>query len=139
MSNYLSLVGAGALFGAAAGSLLVVKGRIAGISGIAAKLADGPASERRFAAWVVFGLLIGGALLRQFVPGAVAGHAPAPVGWMVVAGFLVGLGARVGNGCSSGHGVCGVGRFSLRSCVAVGTFTGVGMLVRSLVVAGGWS
>ncbi|MCA9642806.1 MAG: YeeE/YedE family protein [Polyangiaceae bacterium] len=139
MWSYLSLIGAGVLFGAAAGSLLIVQGRIAGISGIAAKLLDGPAVERRFAAVFMLGLLFGGGLLRLFMPRALADSAPAPVGLMVLAGLLLGLGARVGNGCTSGHGVCGVGRFSLRSCVAVGTFTGVGMLVRSLLVAGGWS
>jgi uncharacterized membrane protein YedE/YeeE len=129
MSSFIPIALAGALFGAGAGLLLLVQGRIAGISGITAGVL---APRRGDVAWRVLfvcGLLAGGALAGLLVPDSIARHHALPLLQLIAAGLLIGLGASLGNGCTSGHGVCGVGRLSLRSIVAVATFTLVGALV----------
>ena len=115
-------LGGGALIGAAAALLLLTNGRIAGISGILGGLLE--PSGRNFGWRVVFliGLLLGPVLFRLG-----AGHWPevqvdAPWSLLVTAGLLVGYGTRLGSGCTSGHGVCGLARLSARSVVAVATF-----------------
>jgi uncharacterized membrane protein YedE/YeeE len=112
----------GALIGLASGGLLLFNGRIAGISGIVAGLV-GP--ERGDVAWraaFVAGLLVVGAVLASSRPelfDVAVARSPAR---FVLAGALVGVGTRLGHGCTSGHGVCGVGRGSLRSLAATGAF-----------------
>jgi len=117
-----ALVG-GALIGLSASILLVFDGRVAGISSVVGGLVRPRPGE---AAWrVVFlaGLLAGGAALAAFRPQALGSHAPAlPTLWLVVAGLLVGFGTQLGSGCTSGHGVCGLGRLSKRSAAAVLAF-----------------
>src|SRR5690242_17506643 len=130
MTDTIATLAAGALFGAGAGLLLIVNGRIAGISGIAA----GALSPRRGDfAWRVlflFGLLLGGSVALRLVPAAIAVTPPRPLAWVVVAGACIGFGARLANGCTSGHGVCGVGRLSPRSFAATVIFTAAGALTR---------
>lgn len=111
----------GMLIGLSATLLLLCNGRIAGISGIVNGALRGGGAE----AWRWFflgGLLAGGALYEYGVaaqPTPTYSLAP----WaMAIGGFLVGYGTRLGNGCTSGHGVCGLGRLSGRSLVAVLTF-----------------
>ncbi|WP_298283242.1 YeeE/YedE family protein [Acidocella sp.] len=115
----LSLLG-GVLIGAAAGGLLLVNGRVAGISGILSA-----ATARGTKAWhwaFLAGLLAAGsgaALSGRALPaGLGAGH----VMLLAVAGLLAGVGTRLSGGCTSGHGVCGLARLSPRSLVAVLTF-----------------
>jgi uncharacterized membrane protein YedE/YeeE len=123
----------GALIGAAAALLLLANGRIAGISGIAGGLL-GPAG--RDAAWraaFLVGLLLGPVLFRL-----TAGHWPdlhVEASWpmLVVAGLLVGYGTRLGSGCTSGHGVCGLARLSPRSLAAVATFMAAAIVTVFLV------
>lgn len=115
----------GMLIGLAAASLLVLTGRIAGISGVVGGLiapARGAAGERRWRLAFFIGLLAGGALLRVLVPQAFGGTVVRSLPVLMVAGLLVGFGTRLGNGCTSGHGVCGVSRFSVRSIAATVTF-----------------
>jgi hypothetical protein len=119
----------GLLIGLAASALLLANGRIAGISGICAGLVPGPRGEKGDTGWrllFVAGLLAGGVGVHLALPGAfnlaIARSAPAIVG----AGFLVGLGARLANGCTSGHGLLGLSRLSPRSFVAVLTFMATG-------------
>jgi uncharacterized membrane protein YedE/YeeE len=121
--NWLGGLGGGILIGLSATLLLMANGRIAGISGmINGALSFVAAEQWRW--WFLAGLL-GGAGLYEYAlaptPTPVSTFAPIA---MVIGGFLVGFGTRMGNGCTSGHGVCGLGRLSGRSLVAVLTFMG---------------
>jgi uncharacterized membrane protein YedE/YeeE len=121
----LSLLG-GALVGSAALILLLVNGRIAGISGILA----GALQSRQLWRWL-FLLGLGGGAWGAFTLGlAELPDFTALPSWPVVAlaGLLVGIGTRLGNGCTSGHGICGLGRLSIRSVVATLTFMSVAAL-----------
>lgn len=125
MTGWVTGLAGGALIGAAASLLLVARGRIAGISGIVDGLLDPQEAraERSWRALFLAGLLLGGIAL-----GAVSGPVPAsPVSLphLVIAGLLVGFGSRLGNGCTSGHGICGLSRLSPRSAVSVATFMAV--------------
>lgn len=117
----------GALIGAASALLLVLNGRIAGVSGIVGGLVDGHArGDRAWRVAFLAGLLVGGLVLGWVLPTALAAT-PVSLPMVVVAGLLVGLGTRVGSGCTSGHGICGMSRLSARSIVATLTFMGTGM------------
>jgi uncharacterized protein len=113
----------GALIGLSAVMLLAFTGRIAGVSGIAARLLP-PYEDNEFAGRLAFvGGLVAAPLLVWLVTGSLPSQtilAGAPV--LVVAGLLVGFGSVWGNGCTSGHGVCGLSRLSMRSLVATVTF-----------------
>ena len=116
----------GLLIGSSALLLMASQGKIAGISGVVGGLlAPAATGQRAWRLLFVAGLLVG-ALLVQWVTGRWLTTAiPASLGLMVVAGFVVGVGTRMGNGCTSGHGVCGLGRRSPRSLVAVMVFMSV--------------
>ena len=114
----------------------------AGVSGILGGLLRGPTRPLGFGLWFVMGLLLGGLLIARFAP-ALAGQStlgPRPVWLLVVSGLLVGFGTRLGSGCTSGHGVCGISRRSLRSLVATSVFMAVAALVVLLTrhVLNGW-
>lgn len=111
----------GLLIGAAAVLLLWLNGRIAGISGI---LGQGLAlRERPLWPWLFLaGLVLGSALYAWFAPEPVLPRAGFPAWALVAGGLLVGYGTTLGNGCTSGHGVCGLARLSVRSMVAVPVF-----------------
>ena len=135
----LSLIG-GALIGAAAVLLMATHGRIAGISGVVSKLLP-PGADR--SAVVTSVALIAGLILATPLYRAITGTLPSqtiatslPV--LVIAGLLVGIGAGIGNGCTSGHGVCGISRLSTRSIVATITFllTGVATVTLARSVMG---
>ncbi|MBX2811489.1 MAG: YeeE/YedE family protein [Myxococcales bacterium] len=123
----LPIVGGG-LIGLASAMMLLLHGRITGISGIIYGVLIGPREGWRV--MFLLGLLAGGAMMFQWRPSNFAMASSGGV--VVVAGLLVGLGTRIGSGCTSGHGVCGVGRLSPRSMVATLVFTAVGMVVASL-------
>ena len=113
----------GVLIGVASAILIVMIGRIAGISGIASRLLP-PYADREFAGRLAFILGIAAAPLLVLL---LTGAAPVPTieatpPVLALAGLLVGFGAVWGNGCTSGHGVCGLSRLSLRSLVATGVF-----------------
>jgi len=116
-------VAGGALIGAAAGILLLVNGRVAGISGIVAGSLEANFGKQ---AWRAFFLL--GLVLPALLVGA------GPVDWsaspliLAAAGLLVGVGTRVANGCTSGHGVCGLANLSPRSLAATVTFVAVAVV-----------
>lgn len=119
----------GLLIGSAAALLLVLSGRIAGVSGMAAaavRIADkGP--PRRQAAAFVLGLPLGALLIATFYR-APQIEITSSVPLLLAAGLLVGFGTRLGNGCTSGHGVCGMARLSPRSIAATATFMAAGFL-----------
>jgi len=127
-----SLVG-GILIGLSAATMLLMNGKIAGISGIFAGLLKPVKGDTLWKSCFVAGLLAGGMLLRVLVPIAYDFGIVRPYGVLVVAGLLVGFGTRLGNGCTSGHGVCGIGRLSSRSMVASATFIATGAIVVYLV------
>lgn len=135
----------GALIGLAATLFLLGNGRVAGISGIVAgalqaawRRETGPSQAVRWA--FLGGLLIAPWLWRLFAPLPVA-HFDVGTGGLILAGLLVGIGVRLGNGCTSGHGVCGLARGSLRSLANVGAFMAAGFVtvfvLRHVLGAGG--
>ena len=128
----------GALIGLAAALMLLGLGRIAGVSGLAAKAAGlGGSGIERSGAWLfVLGLPLGAAVVML----AQGGPAPAFAGPvpLVIAGLLVGIGTRLGSGCTSGHGVCGISRLSGRSIVATITFMAAGIATVAVMNAMGW-
>lgn len=135
MSVVAPLAG-GVLIGLAAAIAFAFDGRIAGVSGVLGRLIFG-GDGRGFRFAFVAGLLAAGLAGAVLAPDAI-GHSVAPLPAIAIAGLLVGWGTRVGNGCTSGHGVCGVGRGSARSVVAVATFMLTGALtVAAVRLAGG--
>jgi len=116
----------GALIGLAASLLLLTHGQVAGISRIYGALLRRGSSERAFRPWFLAGMLSVGALLRVTSPAAFASTWSASLPVTLAAGLLVGFGSQLGNGCTSGHGVCGLSRLSSRSLVATLTFMGTG-------------
>ena len=129
----------GLLIGLAAAIMLLGLGRIAGVSGMAARatgIADSGAPRNVAIAFVV-GLPLGALLIAQTV-GAVNVNFPASIWPLIIGGLLVGYGTRLGSGCTSGHGVCGLSRLSPRSMVATGMFMASGFVTVGLLRAGGW-
>ncbi len=129
----------GLLIGLAAAIMLLGLGRIAGVSGMAARatgIADSGAPRNVAIAFVV-GLPLGALLIAQTV-GAVNVSFPASIWPLIIGGLLVGYGTRLGSGCTSGHGVCGLSRLSPRSVVATGMFMASGFVTVGLLRAGGW-
>ncbi len=124
MHPFLAALLGGALIGLSASLLLLLNGRIAGISGIVGGLLPPAAPDRDWRLAFVGGLLVVGFGATLFTPGV---FDAAPVrGWAptIVAGLLVGFGTSLGNGCTSGHGICGLSRLSPRSLASVLTFMG---------------
>ncbi len=114
--------------------MLLWHGRIAGISGIFGGLLGRLSpSELDWRLSFVFGLLAGGLLLGLFLPSGFAVTVPRSPLAIVAAGVIVGFGTRLGSGCTSGHGVCGISRLSPRSVVATLTFMGTGALTAAIV------
>ena len=126
-----SLAGGG-LIGLAASVLLLGSGRIAGVSGIAGQLLLGARRERAWRALFLLGLVAGGLGFSQFAPRAL-GESPRSLAVIALAGLLVGVGTRLGSGCTSGHGVCGLSRLSPRSLIATVTFIVAGIVTVTLV------
>jgi uncharacterized protein len=127
MHPFLQSLAGGVLIGLASWLLLLTLGRVAGISGIAGGLiAPGavPASDRGWRWAFVLGLVLVGAAMAWAMGQPQA--APRPIFLMVAAGLLVGYGTVTGSGCTSGHGVCGLGRRSARSLAATLAFMGFG-------------
>jgi uncharacterized membrane protein YedE/YeeE len=120
------LVG-GLLIGLAVVSLLALDGRLAGISGILGGLLIPKGRDPGWRLAFLAGLPLGAALYA-LAGGAVSPTMQAPLPVLVVAGLLVGFGTRLGSGCTSGHGLCGLARLSKRSAVATAVFFGVAML-----------
>jgi uncharacterized membrane protein YedE/YeeE len=127
VSPFASFAG-GVLVGLAASLLLLLNGRVAGVSGIAAGLLARGRGEWGWRAAFVGGLAGGGLLLRALLPASIGAPVVTGVGATIAAGLLVGFGTRLANGCTSGHGVCGLARGALRSIVATGTFMVMGAL-----------
>jgi len=137
MSNWIEwsrALGGGVLIGVSAAILLVYNGRIAGISGITSGLLRPNKGDTLWRGTFVAGLLVGGAILALFAPSTL-GVANVSLPWIALAGLLVGVGTTLGNGCTSGHGVCGIARLSPRSIVATLTFMTTGAITVALTRA----
>ncbi|MCC5795489.1 MAG: YeeE/YedE family protein [Chromatiales bacterium] len=130
MENFtpFSALAGGLMIGSAALLLLALSGRIAGVSGIVNGAIENPGSDRTWRLAFVLGLVAGGSLYLLVWPQGVTVREGFPTGWLIAAGLLVGFGTRLGSGCTSGHGVCGIGRLSPRSLVATLTFMVAGVL-----------
>jgi hypothetical protein len=128
----LSLAG-GALIGLASVLLLWLNGRIAGISGIVNGTFASPKSEYGWRIAFVGWLILGGVAFQVVAGGELINRTDYPVWLTIAAGFFVGFGTRLGSGCTSGHGICGISRLSVRSLVATSLFVATGMLVATLL------
>ncbi|MEQ1559819.1 MAG: YeeE/YedE family protein [Methyloglobulus sp.] len=124
MNNFtpVSAFSGGILIGLAATLLLLCNGRIAGISGIMSGLIKVERAELFWRLAFLAGIVIGAFLFQQLKPGFYQPRENFPIGLLAFGGFLVGFGTRMGNGCTSGHAVCGIARLSVRSIVATVVF-----------------
>lgn len=129
-----ALVG-GALIGLAGALLWWLVGRVAGVSNILGGVVVTPRDENGWRIAFLAGLLLSGLGAMVLVPGAIHFQLEAGPIQLTIAGLLVGFGTQLGSGCTSGHGVCGVGRLSVRSIVATMCFMATGMLTVFLL---GW-
>jgi len=125
----------GALIGLSAVLLMLLNGRIAGISGVFGGMFSAQTGDR---AWRV--LFVAGLIVAPLLVTAISGEKPAfqispSVPLIVCGGLLVGFGARLGSGCTSGHGVCGLSRLSVRSMVSVALFMATGVATVAIATA----
>jgi uncharacterized protein len=126
---WMSLAG-GVVLGIAAALFVLLNGRVLGISGILGGLLKPTAGDAAWRISFLLGMLAAPVTLALLAPAGFISAARIDAGWalIVVAGLLVGYGTRLGSGCTSGHGVCGLSRLSPRSLVATGTFMAAGFL-----------
>ena len=119
----------GALIGTAVSMMLLLNGRVTGISGILNGVlsAPSPKEDRKWRGLFLLGLVAGGFTLKVIMPSAFNGTLETPDWTVAVAGLLVGFGTLLGSGCTSGHGVCGISRMSPRSLVATVVFISFGV------------
>ncbi|HCE3509709.1 TPA: YeeE/YedE family protein [Vibrio parahaemolyticus] len=115
----------GILLGISATILLLVNGKIAGISGIMNGIMSPKKGDYSWRLLFAVGMIAGGLISVLMLGVAVPSTANLPLGMVIAAGLLVGIGTRLGNGCTSGHGICGMGRLSKRSIVATCVFMAV--------------
>lgn len=123
----------GILIGIAAAMMLLFSGKIAGVSGIFGGMLFQQGEERAWKLSFIAGLIAGGILLYILNAEFFENTSGRDLIALTVAGLLVGIGTRVGGGCTSGHGVCGIGRLSGRSIVATVTFVFAGMVVVAFI------
>ncbi|HCG8514979.1 TPA: YeeE/YedE family protein [Vibrio parahaemolyticus] len=115
----------GILLGISATILLLVNGKIAGISGIMNGIMSPKKGDYSWRLLFAVGMIAGGLISVLMLGVAVPSTADLSLGMVIAAGLLVGIGTRLGNGCTSGHGICGMGRLSKRSIVATCVFMAV--------------
>ena len=123
----------GAIIGVASVLLLWLNGRIAGISGITNGVFSQSGGERSWRLAFVAGLMLGGLLYTNLTGTPLITREGFPMSLIIAAGLLVGFGTSLGSGCTSGHGVCGISRLSVRSLVATCVFVAVGMLTATVL------
>ena len=135
MQNFTPVSGliGGLLIGLAAALLLLLNGRISGISGIVGGLLAPKSPDAGWRVVFILGLLLGTFGYTLATTGALPVNIQASMPVLVISGLLVGFGTRFGSGCTSGHGLCGIARLSKRSVVASGVFFGVAMLTVFIV------
>ncbi|GAJ69533.1 LOW QUALITY PROTEIN: probable transmembrane protein [Vibrio sp. JCM 18904] len=127
---WMSLLG-GIIVGVSAITLMLFTGKTAGISGSLNGAVEN--ADRVWRIVFLIAMVLGGVFAVYVLGGHVPEQYSGSVVLVIVAGLLVGVGTRIGNGCTSGHGICGIGRFSIRSVVATCTFMATAMLTVLLV------
>ena len=142
MENFtpISALIGGVLIGISANLMLLLNGRVAGISGIMATFLRPAGRELQWRSAFMAGLLAGGVALVMIRPEVIQVAQGRSLYELIGAGLIVGFGVRMGNGCTSGHGVCGLSRFSKRSLVATLSFMATGFVTATaihLLQAGG--
>lgn len=126
--NIINALSGGALIGVASVFMLALIGRIAGVSGVLGGLISGGRSgDRLWRVAFLLGLVAGAVICRMFL-GPLPLQMQAEGLQLIGAGLLVGFGTRLGSGCTSGHGICGIARLSPRSLAATVTFIGAGIV-----------
>lgn len=123
----------GALIGVSCALLLVLFGKVAGISGLVKSLFTPLKSDNVWKVCFITGLLIAGVVTSLIAPELLEGELSLPPWLIIIAGLLVGVGTSLANGCTSGHGVCGMSRFSTRSWVSTCMFMLVAVITANLV------
>lgn len=139
MHDYLWALTGGLLMGTASASLFVLNGKILGISGVLGGALKVRSSEAQWRWAFIAGMLIAGGVMTVVMPGAFENTIVRSSGATLLAGTLVGVGTQLGSGCTSGHGICGIGRLSTRSIAATIVFmaTGAGSVLFVRHVLGG--
>lgn len=118
----------GSLIGLSAALLMYFNGRIAGISGMMASAFDFKNRENHWRLFFLGGLILTAVAVNFFAPHGAVTYSRSTY-WLIISGLLVGFGTRLGNGCTSGHAVCGMARLSIRSIVATVTFMSIAILI----------
>ena len=126
MSSIIPALIGGGILGLAVVGYLYVNGRITGISGLLAQVLQPKLLVRSSAMWFLLGLLITPFIYQIFIKPEIVIKS-SPIG-LIIAGLLVGFGTRLGSGCTSGHGICGISRLSIRSMIATVTFMLAGII-----------
>lgn len=135
MNEFTQAAAGGAIIGIASVMLLALTGRIAGISGITFGMLTRAWRDNAWRALFIVGLIAGGFLYQQATGEPLVDRTDQPLALTALAGLLVGFGTRLGSGCTSGHGICGISRLSLRSVVATALFVAIGMITATAVFA----
>ena len=125
----------GALIALSLAIMLVTTGRIAGLSGVFAGFVAGTRIDGAWRAWFIAGMLLVGLAFAVVEPSTFDAGARIPLWGVAIAGVLVGVGTRMSNGCTSGHGLCGMSRLSKRSIIATMTFVAVGVATATITGA----
>ena len=132
---WVNAIFGGLIIGAAASAFLLLEGRVLGVSGITGRISEFKKGDTLWRILFVLGAILGGFVALQIWPenfgNLISGTNYLRLG---IAGLLVGFGTKMGNGCTSGHGVCGIGRLSPRGIMATVTFMALGIL--TVVVIG---
>ena len=126
--SWLPALAGGIMIGTASALLMAFNGRVAGISGILGGLLSRWSPDQWWRLTFLLGLVLGGGAAYYWAPETFIDITENGTMQVIAAGLLVGLGTRICSGCTSGHGVCGIGRLSIRSLVATLVFVGSGML-----------
>lgn len=134
LQSWSHAIAGGVMIGLASGGLMMLHGRIAGISGIFNNAIEPGAGSRESWRWAFLGGMLATGLVARMT-GLLPPLDQAGTGLITAigAGLIIGAGTRMGSGCTSGHGVCGLARLSMRSLVAVLTFVATGMIVTALL------
>lgn len=132
MENYLLPLLGGATIGIAVSLMLYLNGRVTGVSGIVSGALLKSKGDFLWRVLFIAGLVLGGFALKLFYPSTLVSDLNRSILTVVLAGFLVGFGTVMGSGCTSGHGICGISRFSPRSIVATLSFMIFGIVSATL-------
>ena len=125
--DWINALAGGLLIGLAVTLMLLFNGRVTGISGIVYGIFNPVKGDFAWRYYFMGGLFLGGVIMSWLRQDAFQNNLDSPLSHMIIAGFLVGFGTVLGSGCTSGHGVCGISRFSPRSFVSTGIFMLVGI------------